>query len=652
MRTCSFSGLKSAGLAVIFIGVVLILCYLSIFRQFFIAASQEAHDVDTPQISSGVQDSTLPLSGASSHNMSCASASSWLSRNVFRAKRSDSMTLIESLLHHPTDEKVMRSFLSSMCGLQLDRKGAEPAILSERKPLRSVLRSIRGTALFGEVIKKQQSVDLQNLSSGSCPANAEDVRYANRQATSSSWQELVASLPIRTSIAQLPSNFASGSYRTRFTRYPKHASWATVNHVCATCEASPSRRQFFMNPLHTCQLTLWAVGSPEPHSIRKLVSYSRKYRNALFKEREGAFQYGGQWSAITNFSHGQRIVGTGRYLDEQQETTFIVRGYFPGTTTLVPSFHVDNVGHVLHDAVWSLQITLLLGTGKLLNTTDASEKLKSQHVIMFTHEFSNVSSNFYGFLSTSLALGAVRRIHSQDHQMFRSPFSDPQYAAGDAYCFERLVVSGQDRHVDGGGSGLRDVVARSIRRSVFDDIFGLGAPSDEAADLLENHLVPRLFIYGRNDMHRRSIDNIWLLTTALAQVTKKLGLHPPQVIRTFSVTPVQQILLARRIDFFVTVQGAHLQHSLFMPDDAVVFEIAPCHSEHVSFLRRYGRYLETQRHIFFQMCDDVLINYSQDPDKVADQNLTLCEHHLTDISSRVEGGLAEMIRRRRATNVN
>jgi hypothetical protein len=243
----------------------------------------------------------------------------------------------------------------------------------------------------------------------------------------------------------------------------------------------------------------------------------------------------------------------------------------------------------------------------------------------------------------------------------------------DAVCFERLVVGGQDRHVDGGGAGLRGIVAHSIRQVLFshlamrpgDESAVLAAPWEKTAERVsgtaaagagegadsggDDFLGPGLvnvFFYGRNDMHRRSIDNPSLLLDAIAAVAHELSLPPPVLIPTFNLAPARQVQLARRMDFFLTVQGAHLQHSLFMPDDAVIFEIAPCRSEGVSFLRRYGRYLDSQRHVFYPLCDDVILNFSEDPDKVPNQNLTLCTAHVDSIAARVRVLLEDLVRQR------
>jgi hypothetical protein len=556
-----------------------------------------------------------------------------------------------------------RDFLANICNLQFDRKNLIPHLLSERRELRSALRRIRKSDLFREWILGSASKNLENRSNNCLVVDPPLDGKANDSGIFD-WRQAVRSLPTLEP-PSFPSN-QSSSMKTSLIRAPRHASWVTINNVCATCESQSSRRQFFMNPLHSCHLTLWAVGTPDAHSIRKLVSQSRRYRNAIFKEREGAFQYGGSWGPIrcsdqinnksnehdeddvsggadatsrarsrTQSAVLSNCTAAGRYLDEKDETHFDISGYVAGTTTLVPSFHVDNVGHVIHDALWALQLTLMFLTGELNSTGGASPG-----TALFSHEFEEVSSDFFGFFSTLQTIRAVNRASSPARAL-RSPFSSLPWRRG-AICFERLVVGGQDRHVDGGGSGLRHVVARSIRREVFSLL-----DASTAVRYQSKSDDVQIFFYGRNDMHRRSIDNPHMLIEAISAVTDKMGLPPVRVISTFGISPARQVLLAREMDFFLTIQGAHLQHSLFMPHDGVIFEIAPCRSEGVSFLRRYGRYMESQTHVFFPLCDDVIINFSEEADKIPDQNLTLCQEHVMEISNRVQVLLERLLDLRR-----
>ena len=83
--------------------------------------------------------------------------------------------------------------------------------------------------------------------------------------------------------------------------------------------------------------------------------------------------------------------------------------------------------------------------------------------------------------------------------------------------------------------------------------------------------------------------------------------------------------MVSKIDVLLTVQGSHVQNSLFMPHDAVIVEVAHCGASRVSFLRRYGPYFDSQRYIYFPVCDGLVVNSLAEP---VEQNLTLCGDQL------------------------
>lgn len=380
-----------------------------------------------------------------------------------------------------------------------------------------------------------------------------------------------------------------------------------------------------MNSKHKCFLSLWGIGRQASHpSMKRLVSASRMGRNAIFKEREGSFQYGGmipQWNESFVASN--------------------VAAFVEGSTIWNGAFEVDNVGHVIHDALWAWALTLMLKdiapTEVMRKSRHSSGSIKA----VFAHDFDSISSTYFGALSWIVAQGEQSGSNG-DVQLFRSPF--PLSAtAGDRkfVCFQELILPGQDRHVDGGGNGLRMVVARRIRRHIFNY---LHLPVHSQHPSL-SHV--RALVYGRNDVYRRSFDNTHVLFYLVKRVVESMARKHSTIslVKSFGIPVEDQIRLMSSADVFVAIQGSHMQNTLFMPEDAVIIELAPCRADRVSFIQRYGKYLDSQRYTYLPLCDGVVVNYSEkDP---ATQNVTLCPHMLQRVEQVVTESVADLLRRRR-----
>ena len=144
-------------------------------------------------------------------------------------------------------------------------------------------------------------------------------------------------------------------------------------------------------------------------------------------------------------------------------------------------------------------------------------------------------------------------------------------------------------------------------------------------------LRPQVYVYGRNDMHRRSIDNIGELIFAVAKVTSSLGLDNPLVVHSFSdLSPLEQVKTFAGMDVLVTVQGAHMQNSIFMPSDGVVLEVSPC-------LAKKNILFSAVWHLLAQTKALVPSDLRRPPintccDKYS-KNLTLCGRHVELIAA-------------------
>ena len=102
--------------------------------------------------------------------------------------------------------------------------------------------------------------------------------------------------------------------------------------------------------------------------------------------------------------------------------------------------------------------------------------------------------------------------------------------------------------------------------------------------------------------------------------------------------------MVSKIDVLLTVQGSHVQNSLFMPHDAVIVEVAHCGASRVSFLRRYGPYFDSQRYIYFPVCDGLVVNSLAEP---VEQNLTLCGDQLRQIQHKLTTAVQSLVESRR-----
>lgn len=409
------------------------------------------------------------------------------------------------------------------------------------------------------------------------------------------WKKWVSNLPrISTTTEKTVNDFSKTSV---FRRVPKHGSWVYGDYLYATCEQrsffSDKVFPFFFFPNHTCVMVLWTSGTPDANSIGKLKSYSRKGRNAIFKEREGTFVYGGAVS------------------ERLRSTIPIVQ--VRGTSILNGAFAVDNVGHVIHDALWALQVALA-APDTFPKVLEPISPFKDSFQMIFGQDFTRVSSAYYGLVSSLLGLGEESSSQEPMRQTKSVQFPLCFEEGKCMLSFDRLLLPGQDRHLDGGGAGLRQSTALRLRQHVFEGI-------QVDANRRRRHR-PQILIYGRNDVHRRSIDNMQALFQVATNIAQQLQLPPPVIIDTFSRPVVEQIAIMSAADVMLSIQGSHQQNSLFMPEDAVIVEIAPCRAHRVSFLQRYGPYLKTHAYWYAPLCDGVLVNYC-DPDPVS-QNVTLC----------------------------
>jgi hypothetical protein len=420
------------------------------------------------------------------------------------------------------------------------------------------------------------------------------------------------SLVVPSSVAYRTQGFQAEAKYSR----PRKSGWIRLDNVCMTCETG--HREFFMNPKRRCQLTLWSIGS----ILLGIESKSRQGRHSIYKEREGGFQFGGQ-------RHPADTAGA-----------LVMRG----TTFFDTSFAVDNVGHVIRDAVWSFHVSGLVRR---------KGKFSEPYHMMIDGDFFNASSNYYAF--TTLASGLrLFRGDGVDESIDAGELNQPRVASGGTppillnpvsagvekmVCFESVVFAGRDRGGHNGGYVNKAEVAANLRSEVLSFL-----NLDPIVVSGEIRRIPRVYIYGRQEVHRRHLDNLGQLTAALAEVTHALDAPPPTVITTFYMEPARQIELMAGIDILVSIQGAHLEQHLFMPLDAVIIEIAACHSTQTSFVSRYGTYHPKQKFKQMRLCHP-LINFS-DRDKRA-QDLLLCPHHLRQLQDDVRGALKELLRSRK-----
>lgn len=453
----------------------------------------------------------------------------------------------------------------------------------------------------------------------------------------SMWRRSIKELPQVTPASlqnhqRTPSHFATSTFR----RVPKRASWVTATNICASCESPPGA--FYMMKNHSCFFTLWGVG--EASKLQKLTSTSRGGRNVIFKERVASFQYGG----VLTPKQFEKLV-------DDKQRPFTSSWFVPGTSIWLGPYEFDNPGHVIHDALWVWQLTLMLREIHRVHPSkgNASGIYTSPVRGVFSHDFEKLSGDYFGDLSWIVASGELNQSESDRasgrqgtvDSLERSPFPFASPKPGDhrpLVCFQEFIIPGQDRHVDGGGLGLREVVANRLRRHVIRVI------TNEEHQARSLKRKPQIFIYGRNDVHRRSLDNTVMLLDLVRRIAARHHLPPPSLVKTFQLKPLDQFRQMLDIDVFVAIQGSHLQNSLFMPDDGAIVELAPCRADFVSFMRRYGRYLDSQSYTYVSLCDNVMINYSEkDP---AAQNVTLCPHVMDRIKVAVEKAVVSLLRRR------
>eukprot|EP01062_Namystynia_karyoxenos_P037675 TRINITY_DN27407_c0_g1_i1.p5 TRINITY_DN27407_c0_g1~~TRINITY_DN27407_c0_g1_i1.p5 ORF type:complete len:197 (+),score=52.43 TRINITY_DN27407_c0_g1_i1:1050-1640(+) len=194
------------------------------------------------------------------------------------------------------------------------------------------------------------------------------------------------------------------------------------------------------------------------------------------------------------------------------------------------------------------------------------------------------------------------------------------------------------------GSGVKQggrlEATKSLRRAVF-SFLGLPNPPPAPREV-------RVYVYGRTDMHRRSVDNIGDLVAGVAAALAAAELPPPVLIPTVTMHPLEQARLFHSVDVLLTVQGAHMQNSIFMPEDGVVMELSPCKARKTSFLYRFGCFRPLQRHIVQEIC---FPSSNLGSDKYG-QNLTLCPHHVRIATEKTMAEVARLRRERRDMNLS
>jgi len=368
-------------------------------------------------------------------------------------------------------------------------------------------------------------------------------------------------------------------------RYRK--PWVSITSIVLSCNRTI--RRHWMDPARPCHTTLWAVGAAGVHT-EKIEAKHRGGRHALWYDREGGFQYGGLLVA-TNVTH--------------------VTSY-PGTTVFLPTFNNNNVGHCLHDAFWAFHAVVSSLQGA---------NLPKPYRVMADRDFFEVSCPYLSTLASLTVQTILKK------EMVVNPTTDGTTFAH----FERLIFTGSDRAGVGSGlpEGRRWAVAGETRRMVFHAI-GVDTHKKGTPSLPRD---PRIYLYSRRDVHRRSFDNFGEIIESVITTVRQLSDVPdPILITSFSMSPLAQMRMVYDIDVLVTIQGSHLQNSLFMPPDAWIIEICPCRARRVSFLNQFGVFLPKQRHVQVEICAP-LINMAGDK---LEQNLTLCPHHRKTISNLIQ----------------
>eukprot|EP00759_Apiculatamorpha_spiralis_P034143 PhF_6_TR35349/c0_g2_i2/m.51294 len=390
------------------------------------------------------------------------------------------------------------------------------------------------------------------------------------------------SIKISNKVVKSPQTIGATTYSRKYQK-----PWFSTANVCMTCE---TEKKHWMDPSKFCHATLWSVGSANP--TRELEAKHRGGRHALWYDREGGFQFGGIVPSNVTRSH-----------------------YYHGTTIFLPTFSNNNVGHCLHDAFWAF-MSVLLSLDSL--------KMPKPFRVMADETFFDDTCPYFSVLA-SLAV----KNYLPSGFIEKNPTTVTDRNQERVYaCFEKMIFTGSDRKGIGSGQpeGRRWNVAGATRRMVFD---ALGVPGHSKLTLPRAQL--RVALYSRRDVYRRSFDNFGALLESVTHTLRALQQPDPIVITSFSMSSLAQIRMVYDIDILVTVQGSHIQNSLFMPPDAWLVEVSPCLARSVSFLARYGMFLPNQKHVQLEICAPIL-NLAGDKHG---QNLTLCPHHFLRINQIV-----------------
>ncbi|KAJ9472846.1 hypothetical protein DIPPA_21641 [Diplonema papillatum] len=426
------------------------------------------------------------------------------------------------------------------------------------------------------------------------PAGAQPGgKNAGSDGFGSSAAERLSSLTVRTvvKVGQLP--------RSEYYRKGK-LGWIGLKNVCLSCEAE---RDPWMDHRRPCHTTVWTLHG----AIRELAAPQRKGRHSIYKQRQAAFQHGGSLS-----DPAQPVV------------------HYEGTHLYLSAYPQQNVGHALHDALF-LFASVLLSLGDVKSHLFDYPGTPAAVRVIIEPDFYRNSMLYYSVLAAVLTRTATGAPPFVFEHVRTGGLRHPPEAGGErAACsfFDGLIFTGEDRELKGAGvaGGSRVATVLGMRRAIGGVLDGLLPRRDERPHEHPAHSPPpvRVYLYGRTDVYRRSIVNFDDLIASVSRGLANSGIPPITVIPTTLLPPLGQVQLFRSIDVLLTIQGAHMQTSLFMPADGAVIEISPCAARKTSFLRRYGTMLPTQNHVQMEICFPSVNLLS---DKYA-QNVTLCPHHV------------------------
>ena len=371
---------------------------------------------------------------------------------------------------------------------------------------------------------------------------------------------------------------------TEYYRKKPHGIMMLKN-IAVGCD---TERQPWMDHRRDCFLTVNSI-----HTTNSgLAATHRKGRHAIYRQRQSAYQYG---TTIKNIN---------------QKVTHVT-----GTSIFLSSFSQANIGHAIHDALFSFLA--------VLSSYEELQKVfslpKPRRVVLEPDFFRN-SIRFYSvfcMIFSKYVTGTSPHVILFNNDVIsKQRIVTQQQRPVDAklFSFESAIFTGEDRELKGSGvsSGARYPVVNHFRKAVFDEL----GPKQSS----DNRVI-KIYIYGRTDVYRRSILNLGDLVDG---IVKKIGRDHVILIPVMSLHPLNQAELFRGIDILLTVQGAHLQNSIFMPSDASIIEFSPCRARQTSFLKKYHTFLSTQSHIQVEICFPS-INLGKDK---YGQNLTLCDHHV------------------------